>query len=93
MKYAYQRHKFKNHELFLLVHFVISIIRHFFPFYSSCIILFVSKNTYLVTIFFCFRYISYLPLAHIYERVNQIGLVYYGAAVGFYQGVLHCFHL
>ncbi|KAJ4771911.1 Long-chain acyl-CoA synthetase 1 [Rhynchospora pubera] len=31
-------------------------------------------------------YISYLPLAHIYERVNQIGLVHYGVAVGFYQG-------
>jgi long-chain acyl-CoA synthetase len=31
-------------------------------------------------------YMSYLPLAHIYERVNQIGLVHYGAAVGFYQG-------
>ncbi|XP_050221364.1 long chain acyl-CoA synthetase 7, peroxisomal [Mercurialis annua] len=31
-------------------------------------------------------YISYLPLAHIYERTNQIGLVYYGVAVGFYQG-------
>ncbi|XP_058083997.1 long chain acyl-CoA synthetase 6, peroxisomal-like isoform X3 [Magnolia sinica] len=31
-------------------------------------------------------YISYLPLAHIYERVNQIAMVYYGVAVGFYQG-------
>ncbi|XVF63164.1 hypothetical protein PTKIN_Ptkin09bG0066500 [Pterospermum kingtungense] len=31
-------------------------------------------------------YISYLPLAHIYERANQITLVYYGSAVGFYQG-------
>lgn len=31
-------------------------------------------------------YISYLPLAHIYERANQIMLVYYGCAVGFYQG-------
>ncbi|CAL9148784.1 unnamed protein product, partial [Musa hybrid cultivar] len=31
-------------------------------------------------------YISYLPLAHIYERVNQISLVYFGVAVGFYQG-------
>ncbi|EOY05625.1 Long-chain acyl-CoA synthetase 6 [Theobroma cacao] len=31
-------------------------------------------------------YISYLPLAHIYERSNQIISVYFGAAVGFYQG-------
>ncbi|XAR57213.1 Long-chain-fatty-acid--CoA ligase [Bertholletia excelsa] len=31
-------------------------------------------------------YISYLPLAHIYERVNQITVLYYGVAVGFYQG-------
>ncbi|CAO2832722.1 unnamed protein product [Amaranthus hypochondriacus] len=31
-------------------------------------------------------YISYLPLAHIYERANQILVVYSGAAIGFYQG-------
>lgn len=31
-------------------------------------------------------YISYLPLAHIYERTNQILLAYHGSAVGFYQG-------
>ncbi|RVW53467.1 Long chain acyl-CoA synthetase 7, peroxisomal [Vitis vinifera] len=31
-------------------------------------------------------YISYLPLAHIYERANQVLLAYYGGAVGFYQG-------
>ncbi|XP_051129870.1 long chain acyl-CoA synthetase 6, peroxisomal-like isoform X2 [Andrographis paniculata] len=31
-------------------------------------------------------YISYLPLAHIYERANQIVFAYYGAASGFYQG-------
>lgn len=31
-------------------------------------------------------YISYLPLAHIYERSNQVILVYYGGSVGFYQG-------
>ncbi|KAL6565432.1 Long chain acyl-CoA synthetase 7 peroxisomal [Orobanche hederae] len=31
-------------------------------------------------------YISYLPLAHIYERANQIMCAYYGVAVGFYQG-------
>ncbi|KAK9076986.1 hypothetical protein SSX86_005321 [Deinandra increscens subsp. villosa] len=31
-------------------------------------------------------YISYLPLAHIYERANQISAVYSGLAVGFYQG-------
>ncbi|KAE8077011.1 hypothetical protein FH972_015620 [Carpinus fangiana] len=31
-------------------------------------------------------YISYLPLAHIYERSNQVMSAYYGVAVGFYQG-------
>ncbi|WCJ23723.1 long-chain acyl-CoA synthetase 6 [Euphorbia peplus] len=31
-------------------------------------------------------YISYLPLAHIYERANQVITAYYGVAVGFYQG-------
>ncbi|XP_021673878.2 long chain acyl-CoA synthetase 7, peroxisomal isoform X1 [Hevea brasiliensis] len=31
-------------------------------------------------------YISYLPLAHIYERSNQIISAYYGVAIGFYQG-------
>lgn len=30
--------------------------------------------------------ISYLPLAHIYERANVIGLTSHGAAIGFYQG-------
>ncbi|XP_019053177.1 PREDICTED: long chain acyl-CoA synthetase 6, peroxisomal-like isoform X2 [Nelumbo nucifera] len=31
-------------------------------------------------------YISYLPLAHIYERANQVMVAYHGGAVGFYQG-------
>ncbi|XP_027936607.1 long chain acyl-CoA synthetase 6, peroxisomal [Vigna unguiculata] len=31
-------------------------------------------------------YISYLPLAHIYERANQVMIVHFGIAVGFYQG-------
>ncbi|PPS06355.1 hypothetical protein GOBAR_AA14298 [Gossypium barbadense] len=31
-------------------------------------------------------YISYLPLAHIYERAYQVALLYFGVAVGFYQG-------
>ncbi|KAK4855141.1 hypothetical protein QYF36_004404 [Acer negundo] len=31
-------------------------------------------------------YISYLPLAHIYERANQVMTVYSGTACGFYQG-------
>ncbi|KAE8669622.1 Detected protein of confused Function [Hibiscus syriacus] len=30
--------------------------------------------------------LSYLPLAHIYERAYQVTLLYYGVAVGFYQG-------
>ncbi|PPS06352.1 hypothetical protein GOBAR_AA14295 [Gossypium barbadense] len=32
-------------------------------------------------------YISYLPLAHIYERGYQVLLAYFGVAVGFYQGL------
>ncbi|XP_077241699.1 long chain acyl-CoA synthetase 6, peroxisomal-like [Tasmannia lanceolata] len=31
-------------------------------------------------------YISYLPLAHIYDRVNQILMLHSGVAIGFYQG-------
>ncbi|PWA65219.1 long-chain acyl-CoA synthetase 6 [Artemisia annua] len=31
-------------------------------------------------------HISYLPLAHIYERSTQILYAYYGCSVGFYQG-------
>ncbi|KAK3139306.1 hypothetical protein QOZ80_5AG0381100 [Eleusine coracana subsp. coracana] len=31
-------------------------------------------------------HISYLPLAHIYERINQVSLLHRGAAIGFYQG-------
>uniref|UniRef100_A0A2N9EE49 Long-chain-fatty-acid--CoA ligase n=1 Tax=Fagus sylvatica TaxID=28930 RepID=A0A2N9EE49_FAGSY len=31
-------------------------------------------------------YLSYLPLAHIYERTNQFVSLYYGGAIGFYQG-------
>lgn len=30
--------------------------------------------------------ISYLPLAHIYERANVVSLTAHGAAIGFYQG-------
>lgn len=39
-----------------------------------------------VTFYFT-SYMSYLPLAHIYERANQIVVAYFGGAVGFYQGV------
>ncbi|XP_021907317.1 long chain acyl-CoA synthetase 6, peroxisomal-like isoform X2 [Carica papaya] len=35
-------------------------------------------------------YISYLPLAHIYERANQVMVVHYGVATGFYQGDHKC---
>ncbi|KAK6929991.1 AMP-dependent synthetase/ligase, partial [Dillenia turbinata] len=31
-------------------------------------------------------YLSYLPLAHIYERANQVLMVYFGIGVGFFQG-------
>lgn len=49
-----------------------------------------NLQVFTFTVFlFCpfFSYISYLPLAHIYERANQITLAYFGSAVGFYQGV------
>eukprot|EP00850_Spirogloea_muscicola_P009547 SM000054S18033 [mRNA] locus=s54:25048:31844:+ [translate_table: standard] len=31
-------------------------------------------------------HISYLPLAHIYERMNITAMLHYGVAIGFYQG-------
>jgi long-subunit acyl-CoA synthetase (AMP-forming) len=31
-------------------------------------------------------HISYLPLAHIYERVNTISCTHFGCAIGFYSG-------
>ncbi|KAL3507916.1 hypothetical protein ACH5RR_033298 [Cinchona calisaya] len=42
--------------------------------------------TYGIVLYPSDLYISYLPLAHIYERANQILVVYYGGASGFYQG-------
>lgn len=30
--------------------------------------------------------LSYLPLAHVFERVVQITIIYYGGSIGFYQG-------
>jgi long-chain acyl-CoA synthetase len=32
------------------------------------------------------RYISYLPLAHMYERANQIAVVMLYGSIGFYEG-------
>ncbi len=32
------------------------------------------------------RHISYLPLAHVYERFNVTLLTYHGGAIGFYRG-------
>ncbi|XP_044483371.1 long chain acyl-CoA synthetase 7, peroxisomal [Mangifera indica] len=46
----------------------------------------VAGFSYLVKFYPSDIYISYLPLAHIYERTNQIISVYYGVAIGFYQG-------
>lgn len=45
----------------------------------------IASDSYLS--FILHSYISYLPLAHIYERSNQILMLYYGVAIGFYQGV------
>ncbi|PKI59210.1 hypothetical protein CRG98_020373, partial [Punica granatum] len=47
----------------------------------------VAGSTFSVKFYPSDVYISYLPLAHIYERVNQVMTVYFGVAVGFYQGV------
>ncbi|XP_031397771.1 long chain acyl-CoA synthetase 6, peroxisomal-like [Punica granatum] len=46
----------------------------------------VAGSTFSVKFYPSDVYISYLPLAHIYERVNQVMTVYFGVAVGFYQG-------
>ncbi|KAH0890958.1 hypothetical protein HID58_053387 [Brassica napus] len=46
----------------------------------------VAGSSFSVKFFSSDIYISYLPLAHIYERANQILAVYFGVAVGFYQG-------
>ena len=35
------------------------------------------------------RYISYLPLAHIYERVVMTSVTYRAMSVGFYRSVLY----
>lgn len=37
------------------------------------------------------RHLSYLPLAHIYERVNLITATHLGSAVGFYSGNVQVF--
>jgi long-subunit acyl-CoA synthetase (AMP-forming) len=31
------------------------------------------------------RHISYLPLAHIYERVTFVGITHGGVSIGFYR--------
>lgn len=32
-------------------------------------------------------YISYLPLAHIFDRIIEEGIIWSGAALGFWRGV------
>ncbi|KAK4798830.1 hypothetical protein SAY86_031156 [Trapa natans] len=46
----------------------------------------VAGSTFSIKFYPSDVYISYLPLAHIYERVNQVMIVYFGVAAGFYQG-------
>ncbi|KAL3538104.1 hypothetical protein ACH5RR_001470 [Cinchona calisaya] len=46
----------------------------------------VAGMTFIIKFYPSDIYVSYLPLAHIYERANQIMSVYSGVAVGFYQG-------
>ena len=39
------------------------------------------------------RYISYLPLAHIYERVITVSVTYRALSIGFYRCILtECLH-
>jgi long-subunit acyl-CoA synthetase (AMP-forming) len=35
--------------------------------------------------------ISYLPLAHVFERILQAAVFLQGASIGFYRGVRTCF--
>ena len=37
------------------------------------------------------RHISYLPLAHIYERVLTVGFIAHGVSIGFFR--CRCFHV
>lgn len=46
----------------------------------------VAGASWTITLYPSDLYISYLPLAHIYERANQIMVAYSGGASGFYQG-------
>lgn len=45
-----------------------------------------AGSSYAIKFYSSDIYISYLPLAHIYERANQVLSAYCGVAVGFYQG-------
>ncbi len=51
-----------------------------------------SFISFVCFVFFCFggvyRHISYLPLAHIYERMNVLVMLHFGVGIGFYQGVI-----
>jgi long-chain acyl-CoA synthetase len=53
----------------------------------SCVAFKIHQFIFLTNYLAFLRYISYLPLAHIYERTNQIWLLNRGVAIGFYQGV------
>ncbi|XP_060179278.1 long chain acyl-CoA synthetase 6, peroxisomal-like isoform X3 [Lycium barbarum] len=46
----------------------------------------VAGTSFGITLYSSDIYISYLPLAHIFERATQVLLVYFGGASGFYQG-------
>ncbi|CAG8765679.1 16625_t:CDS:2, partial [Racocetra fulgida] len=49
-------------------------------------LMFLSENGKLIKITKDDVHISYLPLAHVYEKTSEITLIYAGAAIGFYQG-------
>lgn len=65
-------------------------------FYFGCVLLLVVIIIIINPILACFSilklteddiYISYLPLAHIFDRVIEEMFIYRGASIGFWRGV------
>ncbi len=55
---------------------------------SSCFLSSVLSAFFVVCFWGVYRHISYLPLAHIYERMNVLVMLHFGVGIGFYQGVI-----
>jgi long-chain acyl-CoA synthetase len=47
---------------------------------------FISFVCFVFFVLGVYRHISYLPLAHIYERMNVLVMLHFGVGIGFYQG-------